>query len=208
MFVRSYLRASTDEQDASRARAVVEEFAASQGHSIACEYLENASGAKADRLELLRLLKDAKPGDVLLVESIDRLSRLPADDWTRLKGAIDAKGLRIVALDLPTSHQGLRDTTGDDFTARMIGAVNGMMIEMMAAIARKDYEQRRERQAQGIAKAQEAGVYRGRPEDKALRKRVRELLKAGIGIRATARHAQCSPTTVMRIRDADAGGAA
>lgn len=206
MFVRSYLRASTDEQDASRARAVVEAFAADHGCKIACEYMENASGAKADRPELLRLLKDAKPGDVLLVESIDRLSRLPADDWQRLKGAIDAKGLRIVALDLPTSHQGLRDTTGDDFTARMIGAVNGMMIEMMAAIARKDYEQRRERQAQGIAKAQEAGVYRGRPVDKALGKRVRELLKAGLGVRATARHAQCSPTTVMRIRDADAAG--
>jgi len=204
MFVRSYLRASTTEQDASRARAVVEAFAADHGRKIACEYMENASGAKADRPELLRLLKDAKPGDVLLVESIDRLSRLPADDWQRLKGAIDAKGLRIVALDLPTSHQGMTDTTGDDFTARMIGAVNGMMIEMMAAIARKDYEQRRERQAQGIAKAQEAGAYAGRPVDKELRKRVRELLKAGMGVRATARHAQCSPTTVMRIRDEDA----
>lgn len=208
MFVRSYLRASTDEQDATRARAAVEAFAASQGHAIACEYVENASGAKADRPELLRLLKDAKAGDVLLVESIDRLSRLPAAEWQRLKGAIDAKGLRIVALDLPTSHQGMTDTTGDDFTARMIGAVNGMMIEMMAAIARKDYEQRRERQAQGIAKARDAGLYRGRPVDVELGKKVRRLLEAGMGIRETARMAQCSPTTVMRIRNADAGGAA
>lgn len=34
-----------------------------------------------------------------------------------------------------------------------------MLMEMMAALARKDYEQRRERQAQGIEKAKAAGKY-------------------------------------------------
>ncbi|TKD44214.1 recombinase family protein [Azotobacter chroococcum] len=200
MFVRTYLRASTDEQDATRAHAALEQFAAEHGQHIACEYTENASGARADRPELLRLLKDARKGDVLLVESIDRLSRLPAEDWNKLKAAIDSKGLRIVALDLPTSHQGMKDTKGDEFTGRMLAAINGMMIEMMAAIARKDYEQRRERQAQGIAKAKEQGVYKGRPVDEDLHQRVRELLAAGLGIRATARHAGCSTTTVLKIR--------
>ncbi|MGK8288391.1 recombinase family protein [Pseudomonas putida] len=201
MFIRAYLRASTDEQDAGRARASLEKFASDHNKVIACEYLENASGAAADRPELLRLLKDARKGDVLLVESIDRLSRLPADDWAKLKGAIDAKGLRIVALDLPTSHQGMRDTQGDEFTGRMLAAINSMLVEMMAAIARKDYEQRRERQAQGIQKAKAAGKYLGRPVDEELHKRVKELLGAGLGIRATARHANCSTTTVLRIRE-------
>ncbi|MGH8436416.1 MAG: recombinase family protein [Pseudomonas sp.] len=201
MFVRAYLRASTIEQDASRARAALEQFAASHDRVIAAEYMENASGAKADRPELLRLLKDARKGDVLLVESIDRLSCLPAEDWQRLKAAIDSKGLRIVALDLPTSHQGIADTRGDEFTRRMLGAINSMLVEMMAAIARKDYEQRRERQAQGIDKAKAEGKYKGRPVDADLHKRITELLKAGLGIRATARHAACSTTTVLRIRD-------
>ncbi len=202
MFVRTYLRASTSEQDASRARDALEQFAAEHGQHIACEYLENESGAKADRPELLRLLKDAKKGDVLLVESIDRLSRLPAEDWQKLKTAIDSKGLRIVALDLPTSHQGIADTKGDEFTGRMLAAINSMLVDMMAAIARKDYEQRRERQAQGIKKAKEEGRYKGRPVDEDLHKRVRELLAAGLGVRATARHAGCSTTTVLKIRDA------
>lgn len=201
MFIRSYLRASTAEQDASRARQALEEFAATHGHKIAAEYMENASGAQADRPELLRLLRDARNGDVLLVESIDRLSRLPSDDWQRLKAAIDSKGLRIVALDLPTSHQGMAETAGDEFTGRMLGAINSMLVEMMAAIARKDYEQRRQRQAQGITKARAEGKYKGRPIDEDLHKRVAELLKAGLGIRATARHASCSTTTVLRIRD-------
>lgn len=203
MFIRAYLRASTDEQDAGRARAALEAFVTPFDKAIACEYLENASGASANRAELLRLLKDARPGDVLLVESIDRLSRLPVDDWQKLKASIDAKGLRIVALDLPTSHQGMRDSMGDEFTNRMLGAINSMLVEMMAAIARKDYEQRRERQMQGIEKAKAAGKYQGRQVDADLHKRVRELLAADLGIRATARHAGCSTTTVMRIRDCD-----
>ena len=159
MFIRAYLRASTEEQDAGRARASLEQFASDHNKVIASVYLENASGATADRPELLRLLKDASKGDVLLVESIDRLSRLPVEDWQKLKAAIDAKGLRIVALDLPTSHQGIEDNKGDEFTNRMLGAINSMLVEMMAAIARKDYEQRRDRQTQGIEKAKAAGKY-------------------------------------------------
>ena len=180
---------------------MLEQFATGQGKVIANTYIENASGTEANRPELLRLLKDARKGDVLLIESIDRLSRLEDPDWRVLKTTIDSKGLRIVALDLPTSHLALGVAQGDEFTSRMLDAINNMMIEMMAAIARKDYQQRRERQAQGIAKARNAGVYKGRPIDADLHKRVRELLAANLGIRATARHAGCSTTTVLKIRD-------
>lgn len=200
MFIRSYLRASTVEQDANRANAALEQFAAEHGHLVASTYTENVSGTEADRPELLRLLKDARKGDVL-VESIDRLSRMEDPDWRTLKAAIDSKGLRIVALDLPTSHLAMRTNQIDEFTSRMLAAINNMMVEMMAAIARKDYQQRRERQAQGIAKAKQGGIYKGRPADQDLHKRVRELLAANFGIRAAARHAKCSTTTVLKIRD-------
>lgn len=52
---------------------------------------------------LFRLLKDARPGGVLLIEQVDRLSRLTAVDWQKLRREIDARQVRIVALDLPTS---------------------------------------------------------------------------------------------------------
>lgn len=104
MFIRTYLRASTEEQDAGRARESLEQFAAGHHKASARVYLENVSGAAANRPKLLRLPKDARSGDLLLVGSIDRLSRLPVEDWQKLKAAIDSKGLRIVALDLPTSH--------------------------------------------------------------------------------------------------------
>jgi len=80
-------------------------------------------------------------------------------------------------------------------------AIDSILVAMMAAIARKDSEQRREHQDQGIEKAKADGKYQGRPVDADLHKRVRELLKAGLGIRATTRKAQCSTTTLMRIRE-------
>src|SRR5262249_38686329 len=102
-FIRAYLRASTDEQDAGRARAQVEAFATERNMQIASWYLENESGAKLARPELFRLLADAHPGDVMLVEQVDRLSRLNAADWDRLKAELATRDARVVALDLPTS---------------------------------------------------------------------------------------------------------
>ena len=80
MLARSYLRASTNEQDASRARAAVEAFAAEHGLHIVGTYTENESGAKLARPELFRLIADSRPGDVLLIEQVDRLSRLNDTD--------------------------------------------------------------------------------------------------------------------------------
>jgi len=158
MFIRAYLRASTSDQDANRARENLEWFAQDQSHRVAAWYVENASGASPERQELRRLLSDAQSGDILLVEAIDRLSRLPQAEWERLRAEIETKGLRVVALDLPTSHAALSKQQGDEFTDRMLDAVNRMMMDMVAAIARKDYEQRRQRQAQGIERAKKKGV--------------------------------------------------
>lgn len=154
MFIRAYLRASTAEQDASRARADLERFVDERGLKIAAAYIENESGASLKRPELFRLLSDCQPGDVLLVEQVDRLSRLNAEDWERLKMEIAAKRVRVVALDHPTSHQ-LAHSGAGDFSARMLDAINGMMLDMLAAIARKDYEDRRRRQAQGICQGED-----------------------------------------------------
>ena len=202
MFIRAYLRASTADQDASRARTSLESFVADHDQKVASWYVENASGAASDRRELRRLLKDASSGDILLVEAIDRLSRLPRADWERLRAEIEGKGLRVVALDLPTSHAALSGNSSDEFTARMLDAVNRMMLDMVAAIARKDYEQRRERQAQGIEKAKKKGVYKGRPVDQAKHDRIRQLLEKGFSIRKAAEMANAAPSTVQKVKQA------
>ena len=115
-------------------------FAAERGLRIAGFYVENVSGASLARPELFRLLADSRPGDVLLVEQVNRLSRLSDADWKRLRSELDARQIRVVALDLPTSW--MMATQSDEFTARMFGAVNAMMLDVLAAMARKDYEDR------------------------------------------------------------------
>ena len=152
MFVRAYLRASTDDQDAGRARPALTAFAVEHGHRIAAWYIENASGTQASRPELERLLRDAHRGDVLLIEQVDRLTRLTRSDWERLKHAIETAGVRVVALDLPTSYLALQATGADDFMGRLLDALNAMLLDVLAAVARKDYDDRRRRQAEGIPK--------------------------------------------------------
>jgi DNA invertase Pin-like site-specific DNA recombinase len=198
VFIRAYLRASTREQDAARARSQLEAFAAERGLTIAATYLENESGASLRRPELFRLLADSKPGDVLLIEQVDRLSRLNAADWDKLRADIRRLGIRVVALDLPTSWQ-LATTGSDDFTARISEAINGMLLDMLAAIARKDYEDRRRRQAQGIAKAKNDGKYSGRPEDVERNAAILAMLKSGQSWSTITRATGCSRSTLARL---------
>ncbi|WP_277971440.1 recombinase family protein [Sphingomonas echinoides] len=197
MFIRAYLRASTSEQDASRARGALDVFAAERALRIAARYVENESGAKLDRPELFRLLADSEPGDVLLVEQVDRLSRLSASDWIRLRAEIDAKQVRIVALDLPTSWS--LAAAADDFSGRMFAAVNSMMLDVLAAVARKDYEDRRRRQAEGTARAKAAGLYKGRPENKARNAAIATMLRDGRSWREIMDATRCSRTLLAKL---------
>ena len=81
MTVRIYVRASTKEQDAERALQTLIEFAQDDYVS----YVENISGTKLNRPILNQLLSESNHGDILLVESVDRLSRLTQDDFSILK---------------------------------------------------------------------------------------------------------------------------
>jgi DNA invertase Pin-like site-specific DNA recombinase len=198
MFVRAYLRASTDDQDANRARDQLQAFAAERGLTIAAWYVENESGATLSRPELFRLLADAHPGDILLVEQVDRLSRLKAEDWERLKAELTARRMRVVALDLPTSWM-MATNSSDEFTGRMFEAINGMMLDMLAAVARKDYDDRRRRQAQGQAKAKAEGRYKGRPEDAGRNDGIARMLDAGQSWGSIQRATGCSRATIAKI---------
>ncbi|WP_095119453.1 recombinase family protein [Pseudomonas sp. Irchel s3f10] len=142
-----YLRASTKDQDANRARVALEAFAAEKGLTITGVYAENISGTKLNRPELMRLLDTAEKGEVLLVESVDRLSRLSTGDWDTLKATIKAKGLRLVVADLPTSHMLIEDK---GITGQIMEVINGMLIDLMATMSRLDQEKRVERIRQGL----------------------------------------------------------
>lgn len=203
MDCRLYLRASTKEQNASRAKADLMTFAERKGLKVVGTYTENESGSRLDRPELFRLLDDCHPGDILLCEQVDRLSRLNDADWKRLKAEIAAKQVKVVALDLPTSHQ--LTNTPDEFTARRMDAINGMMLDMLSAIARKDYDDRKRRQAQGIASAKADGRYMGRKADTERNAVIADMLKKGMSYSQIQKGTNASRTTIAKIAKQNAG---
>ena len=91
---RVYLRVSTDEQNLERQEAIIAATRAA-GFYVAGIYREKASGARADRPELERMIHDLQPGEAVVAEKIDRLSRLPLEEAERLVASIQAKGARL-----------------------------------------------------------------------------------------------------------------
>nr|ASR82912.1 Resolvase [Citrobacter freundii] len=94
MVARVYLRVSTDAQDLERQEAITT-AAKAAGYYVAGIYREKASGARADRPELLRMIGDLQPGEVVIAEKIDRISRLPLPEAERLVASIQAKGASL-----------------------------------------------------------------------------------------------------------------
>lgn len=197
-----YLRASTKGQDANRARRSLEGFASEKGLHIVGVYAENISGTTLNRPQLLTLLASANIGDVLLVESVDRLSRLSQSDWETLKASIREKGLRLVIHDLPTSHQLITDK---GITGQIMEVINSMLIDLMATMARLDQEKRVERIRQGLEnkKATEP-EWRppGKGRDLARWAKVLSLLQKhpGMSMADIAKLAGCGIATVYRIK--------
>jgi len=81
MRIYAYLRASTEEQDAARAKSDLNEFAQANYLTVSAWFMENESGASLQRPELFRLLDVAESGDVLLVEQVDRLRVESLNNW-------------------------------------------------------------------------------------------------------------------------------
>jgi DNA invertase Pin-like site-specific DNA recombinase len=81
----------------------------------------------------------------------------------------------------------------------MFATINSMMLDMLAAVARKDYDDRRRRQMQGQAKAKAEGKYRGRPEDTERNDAIARMLAAGQSWTTIQNATGCSRATVLKI---------
>ena len=171
MTTRIYVRASTKDQDAERALQDLQDFAIQYSADTAV-YIENYTGTKLERPILNKLLTESEQGDILLVESVDRLSRLTQTDFKKLKDRIQAKGLRLIVADLPTTHV----TTSDTMTGELMNVINSMLIDLLATMARLDNEKRRERIKQGL----ERSGYKptGKKANTAKHARIKQLLDA------------------------------
>lgn len=191
MTVRIYVRASTRDQDAERALDNLIVFSAEYANTYV-SYIENYSGTKLERPALTKLLNDAQQGDILLVESVDRLSRLSQDDFSILKQRIKEKGLRLVVADLPTTHAQQQGMTGE-----ILKVINDMLIDLLATMAKLDNDKRRERIKQGLERSGYKPTGKKADLDKHIR--IKDLNNKGLTKEEIAKVVNCGVATVYRV---------
>ena len=147
---------------------------------------EKASGARWDRPELQRLIDQLRPGDVVVVWKLDRLSR-------------SLKDLLILMERIDKAGAGFRSLTESIDTTTPAGR---MMMQMVGAFAEFEREMIRERTQAGLQVARAEGRTGGRPPKltKQQRQDIADNVLSGRKSGADmARLYSISETTVSRI---------
>lgn len=193
---RIYCRVSTVQQDLTRQMALVE-WAEQRGYYVAKVYAEKASGRTANREKLAEMIDDLKQGEVVIVENIDRLTRLPIKEAEKLVGRIKAKGARLAmpgVVDLDDLYP------ADSMAGIVMDTVQDLLLKIAMKSASDDYELRRERQAAGYQRARAEGRrVGGRPINQKRIDGVAACRNKGLSIWETANVLGCSTGTVKNI---------
>jgi DNA invertase Pin-like site-specific DNA recombinase len=194
---RIYQRVSTSGQDLTRQQKLVADAVAA-GFYVAGVYSEKISGTVASRPELDRLIADLQPGDVVIAESLDRISRLPVAEGEALIARITEKKAKIAVPDLIDLSDIIAGST-DPLVQIVLEANQKMMLKIALHMARKDYEQRATKQASGIEVARAKGVYKGRKPDTIANAKIAELRALGYTIAKIALTLKVSESQVKLI---------
>jgi len=146
-----YVRVSTREQNEARQLIALRDF----GITEKCIFMDKQSGKDFNRPAYGQLLAQLRPGDVLVVKSIDRLGRNYNDILEQWRLITKEKQAAIVVLDMP-----LLDTRNSrDLTGTLIADI---VLQLLSYVAETERQFIRQRQAEGIAAAKARGVQFGR----------------------------------------------
>ena len=149
-----------------------------------CETIrqEKVSGISTQgRDELKTLLDFLREGDELVVTRVDRLAR-SIRDLQNIVYELDQKGVTLSATEQPINTQ---TSAGKCF------------LDMLGVFGEFETNLRKERQMEGIAKAKERGVYKGRKPSVDV-ERVRDLRDSGMGASAIAKEMGIGRASVYR----------
>lgn len=189
MKVAIYARVSSETQDYDMQLQELQALADRSGYEVVEIYAEKISGTKAnaDRLELKRMMKDARwrRFQKVLVWSVDRLGR-------SMKNLVDVlTELRDLKIDILAQQQGID-------TGTQMGT---MMFSFISIFSEFETNLRRERQMLGIQKARAAGkTWGGRQatSDEKLEK-IRTMKRKGFTVREICKKLRVSPNTIYSI---------
>jgi DNA invertase Pin-like site-specific DNA recombinase len=148
-----YVRVSTREQNEDRQLVAMREFGIKDGNI----FVDKHSGKDFVRPAYRRLLKKLKPGDTLVIKSIDRLGRNYEEILDQWRTITKEKQTAAVVIDIPLldTRRKERDLTGM-FIADLV-------LQILCYVAQQEREFIRQRQAEGIEAAKARGVKLGRP---------------------------------------------
>ena len=148
-----YVRVSTKEQNEDRQMIALQEFPVLEKNI----YMDKLSGKNFNRPQYKRLLRKLKPGDLLVVKSIDRLGRNYEEILLQWRMITKEKRVDVVVSDMP-----LLDTrkSGSDLTGTFVA---DLVLQILSYVAQTERENIHQRQMEGIAAAKLRGVQFGRP---------------------------------------------
>ena len=148
-----YIRVSGADQNEARQVIAMRE-AGLDGNHI---YMDKQSGKDFERPAYQRLVRRLRPGDLLCVQSIDRLGRNYEEVREQWRVLTKEKRVDIRVLDMPLLDT---STATENLDKRFIA---DLVLQILSYTAEKERTNIRKRQAQGIEVARAHGVKMGRP---------------------------------------------
>ncbi len=148
-----YVRVSTKDQNEDRQLIALREFPVAERNI----YTDKLSGKDFNRPQYRKLLKRIRPGDLMVIKSIDRLGRNYEEILLQWRIITKEKRANVVVLDMP-----LLDTrnSNQDLTGTFVA---DLVLQILSYVAQAERENIRQRQREGIAAAKMRGVRFGRP---------------------------------------------
>ena len=172
-----YIRVSSVDQNTERQL---------DGEKLDIIFEEKVSGATRERPQLEEMLRNLREGDLVVVHDISRLAR-NLGDLKDIIEEINHKGASVKFI-----KESLEFTGGDS-------PMQKLMLKLLGSFYEFEREMNRERQREGIAKAKERGVYKGRKPSVDAEAIMKEL-EAGTSIRKTAEKLKVAASTVQRVK--------
>ena len=184
-----YARVSTKDkgQDTENQLAQLRQFAATQGWTIAREYVDRATGKHSDREQFQRLFQDAsqRQFDLVLFWSLDRFSREGVRETLNHLQRLTSYGV------------GWRSFTEQYLDS--CGIFKDAVLAILAVIAKQERVRLSERTLAGLARARKQGRIGGRPRLVVNRGRIAQMADEGSTVREIADEVSISPASVSRI---------
>ncbi|MDO9473360.1 MAG: recombinase family protein [Caulobacter sp.] len=161
----------------------IDQLRAAGAEKVFAEKISGLSRTGRDQLALA--LDFVREGDVFLCTRVDRVARSMADLWSIIE-ALDAKKVGFRAIQQP----GLETVSGE----------GKLLITLLGAFAEHESRVRKERQAEGIARARatQPHKYRGRPAE-ITPDAVNALLEEGLGASSIAKRLGIHRSSVYRL---------